>query len=69
VTATLAICGGGGGVVVSVRLGIEKSRIRSPGSAKKVMHVCKYLPVLSCVLCYIMCLIVVSVCTIVNLQH
>jgi len=27
------------------------------------MHVCKYLPRLSCVLCYIMCLIVVSACT------
>jgi len=38
-----------------------------PGSilvdAKKWMHVCKYLPLLSCVMCYIMCLIVVSVCT------
>jgi len=28
-----------------------------------------YLPLLCCVLCYIMCLIVVSVCTIVNLRH
>jgi len=25
-----------------------------PGDAKKCMHVCKYLPLLSCVLCYIM---------------
>jgi len=29
----------------------------------------KYLPLLSCVLCYIMWLIVVSVCTIVNFRH
>jgi len=42
---------------------------RSPGGAKKWKRVCKYLPLLSCVLCYIMCLIVVSVCTIVNLWH
>jgi len=55
--------------VVSVRLGIERSRVRSPGGAKKWMHVCKYLPLFSCVLCYIMCLIVVSVCTTVNLRH
>jgi len=38
-------------------------------NAWKWMHVCKYLPLLSCVLCYILCLIVVSVCTIVNLRH
>jgi len=31
------------------------------------MHICKYLPLFSYVLCYIMRLIVVSVCTIVNL--
>jgi len=40
-----------------------------PGGAKKLIHVCKYLPLLSCVLSYIMCLIVVSVCTIVNFRH
>jgi len=50
----------------SVRLEIERSRVRSPGGAKKSMHVCKYLPLLNCVVCYIMCLIVGSVCTIVN---
>jgi len=33
------------------------------------MFVNIYLPLLSCVLCYIVCLIVVSVCTIVNLRH
>jgi len=33
------------------------------------MRICKYLPLLSYVLCYIMCLIVVSVSTIVKLQH
>jgi len=49
--------------------GTERSRVRSPGSAKKWKHDCKYLPLLSCVLCYIMCLIVVPVCTIVNLRH
>jgi len=36
---------------------------------KKWMHVCKYLPLLCCGLCYIMSLIVVSVCTIVHLRH
>jgi len=52
-----------------MRLGIKRFRVRSAGGAKKWMHVCKYLPLWSCVLCYIMCLIVVSVCTIVNLRH
>jgi len=53
----------------SVRLGIERSRVRSPGGAKKWMHVCKYLPLLSCVSCYMMCLIDVSVCTTVKLRQ
>jgi len=42
---------------------------RQSCSAKKWLHVCKYSPLLSCVLCYIMCLIVISVCTIVKLRH
>jgi len=33
------------------------------------MHVYKYLPLLICVLCYIICLIVVSVCITANLRH
>jgi len=35
------------------------------------MHVCKHLPLLRCVLCYILCLTVtvISVCTTVNLRH
>jgi len=58
--------GGGGGESSSVRLRIEKSRVRSPGSAKKWMHV---LPLLRYVLCYIIRLIVVSDCRTVNLRH
>jgi len=48
-----------------VRLGFDPRVV----SKKKRMHVCKYLPLLNCVLCYIMRFIVVSVGTIVNLQH
>jgi len=71
-TLTAFILGKWGGRLsscYSIRLGIERSRVRSPGGAKKWMHVCKYLPLLSCVLYYIVCLIVVSVCTIVKLRH
>jgi len=47
---------------------IKRSRVRSPAGAKNECKFVKCLPLLSCVLCYIMCLIVVSVCTIVNLR-
>jgi len=55
--------GGGGRAVVECPTRDRKVPGSIPGGAKQWMHVCKYLPLLSCVLCYIMCLIVVSVCT------
>jgi len=63
ITLTTCFLGGGRGAVVECPTRDRKVPGSIPGGAKKRMHVCKYLLLLSCVLYYIMCLIVVSVCT------
>ena len=48
--------------VVELLTTIQEGRGSSPGRGKFSDGICKYLPHLSIIICYIMCLIVVSVC-------